>query len=229
MFPKFASIRSFNLFIPVLLAAPVVALGTAPAQAVTCASFTTQAEAQAYMQRYGATKLDGDRDGVACESLPRGTSNANTSNPGAAPTGSYKVLSVGDGDTLRVSQGNSAPMTVRLACIDAPEMSQAPYGPASSQRLKQLLPVGQTVSLQVRDTDRYGRKVAEISRNGRSVNLQMVSEGQAVVYRSYLGNCSTTLQSQLVQAEAKAQQQRLGFWQQNNPVLPEIYRRNARN
>ncbi|MFM2429941.1 MAG: hypothetical protein RLZZ511_1154 [Cyanobacteriota bacterium] len=212
---------------PVLLAAPLITLGTAPAKAVTCANFTTQAEAQAYMQRYGATKLDGDRDGVACESLPRG--GAPTATVTSAPASNYTILTVGDGDTLRVRQGNSAPLTVRLACVDAPEMSQAPYGPAASQRLKQLLPVGQTVTLNVRDTDRYGRKVAEISRSGRSINLQMVREGQAVVYRSYLRNCSAPLQTELLQAEAKAQQQRLGFWQQNNPVLPEIYRRNARN
>jgi hypothetical protein len=37
-----------------------------------CQDFSTQAEAQAYMQANGATYLDGDSDGVACESLPKG-------------------------------------------------------------------------------------------------------------------------------------------------------------
>jgi endonuclease YncB( thermonuclease family) len=32
-----------------------------------------------------------------------------------------------DGDTIRVQQGPHH-FTVRLACIDAPEMAQAPYG-----------------------------------------------------------------------------------------------------
>ena len=38
------------------------------------------------------------------------------------------VVSVGDGDTIRVSEG-SRRLTIRLACIDAPETSQRPWGP----------------------------------------------------------------------------------------------------
>ncbi|HGO5854080.1 TPA: excalibur calcium-binding domain-containing protein [Mannheimia haemolytica] len=41
------------------------------AQAVRCSDFNTQAQAQAYMQQYGAYNLDRDRDGVACEHLRR--------------------------------------------------------------------------------------------------------------------------------------------------------------
>ena len=37
------------------------------------------------------------------------------------------VLSIGDGDTIRVRQAGKA-LTVRLACIDAPETAQSPYG-----------------------------------------------------------------------------------------------------
>jgi endonuclease YncB( thermonuclease family) len=197
-----------------------------PAQAATCASFKTQEEATAYMQRTGETKLDRDRDGIACEGLPK-SGSVTSAKPIA--TNAYKVLSVGDGDTLRVTQGsNPQPITIRLACVDAPEMSQGVYGPQASQRLKQLLPVGQIVSLKIGDTDRYGRKVAQISRNGLNVNLQMVVEGQAVVYRQYLSACSQPVQQQLLTAESAAKQQHLGFWQQTNPVLPEVYRRNNR-
>nr|WP_077664694.1 excalibur calcium-binding domain-containing protein [Rodentibacter pneumotropicus] len=38
-----------------------------------CSDFATQEEAQAYMIRYGATYLDRDRDGKACECLPGGS------------------------------------------------------------------------------------------------------------------------------------------------------------
>jgi endonuclease YncB( thermonuclease family) len=55
------------------------------------------------------------------------------------PTGA--VISVGDGDTLRMAyQGK--PVTVRLACVDAPETGQAPYGPVARDRLRELLPGG---------------------------------------------------------------------------------------
>jgi len=53
----------------------------------------------------------------------------------ARPTqqASATLLSIWDGDTIRVQQGQQR-ITVRLACIDAPEMAQAPLwrtGPAA--------------------------------------------------------------------------------------------------
>ena len=42
------------------------------------------------------------------------------------PAQAATVLSVGDGDTLRVDDRGKR-LTIRLACIDAPEMAQGPY------------------------------------------------------------------------------------------------------
>ena len=42
--------------------------------------------------------------------------------PAQAQTRTATVLSIGDGDTLRVREGNRT-VNVRLACIDAPESS----------------------------------------------------------------------------------------------------------
>jgi micrococcal nuclease len=111
------------------------------------------------------------------------------------------VISTGDGDTLRV-QVNGKPITVRLACIDAPESTQA-GGKEAAARLSQFLPKNQSVQLRVVELDRYGRTVAEIFKGGQSVNLQMVQEGRAVVYRQYLNACAST-QGRYLQAEAKA-------------------------
>jgi micrococcal nuclease len=61
------------------------------------------------------------------------------------------VVSVNDGDTIRVRTGNKT-VTVRLVCIDAPEMKQNPWGQQSSARLKQLLPVGQGITLRPNGT-----------------------------------------------------------------------------
>ena len=74
----------------------------------------------------------------------------------AAQGVSASVLSIGDGDTIRVRQAGKA-LTVRLACIDAPESAQSPYGQQARRYLQQLLPIGRKVSLIVKTTDRYGR------------------------------------------------------------------------
>jgi endonuclease YncB( thermonuclease family) len=126
----------------------------------------------------------------------------------AGPAGAATVLSVGDGDTIRVSDGNKR-ATIRLACIDAPETAQTPYGMASRQQLQALAPVGAVVSIQTKTTDRYGRTVAEIFRNGRSVNQAMVSTGEAFVYWQYISGCDRNTYARL---EQQAKSQRLGVW-----------------
>lgn len=132
------------------------------------------------------------------------------------------VVSVGDGDTLTVNQQGQV-ITVRLGCIDAPEMAQSPYGQQVASRLQQLLPKGKTVNLRRIDIDRYGRTVAEIYVNNKSINLTLVSEGKAVVYPQYLNGCSAT-KNQYLAVEAHAKKKRLGFWNSSNPVMPWDFR-----
>lgn len=139
----------------------------------------------------------------------------------------FKVVSTRDGDDVTVSRGSER-LRIRLACIDAPEMEQKPWGQQSAQRLKQLLPAGQTVQLRVVNTDESGRTVAEVYRGNQSVNLQMVKEGQAVVYPHHINNCAAS-KNQYLQAEATAKQQRLGFWNQSQPITPWDFRRSQRN
>ncbi len=126
----------------------------------------------------------------------------------AGPATAATVLSVGDGDTIRVSEGPQR-LTIRLACIDAPETAQAPYGAASREYLQGLAPVGSVVSLKAQTKDRYGRTVAEVFRNGRAVNLAMVQRGQAFAYRKYLAACNG---GAYLGAEAAAQRQRVCVW-----------------
>jgi micrococcal nuclease len=124
------------------------------------------------------------------------------------PAQAATVLSVGDGDTLRVDDRGKR-LTIRLACIDAPEMAQGPYGEQSRALLASLAPVGSDVTLKVVDTDRYGRTVAEIIRGGQNLNLRMVRRGQAFAYRQYLSNCDPTA---YLRAERGAEVDRYGVW-----------------
>lgn len=133
------------------------------------------------------------------------------------------VVSVGDGDTLRIrNQGKT--ITVRLGCIDAPETKQQPWGEQSAVRLRQILPPGTAVRVRQIDLDQYSRTVAELYKGNSSVNLQLVQEGKAVVYHQFLSGCAPT-KNQYLQAEAKAKQERLGYWNQSSPVMPWDFRR----
>ena len=137
------------------------------------------------------------------------------------------VVSVGDGDTIRVSEG-SRRLTIRLACIDAPETSQRPWGPRSTAFLKQLTPVGSEVTLRVQTTDRYGRTVAELLNRRGNVNQLMVGAGQAFAYRRYLRQCDA---GRYLQLENEAQRQGTGVWSvgPSGITRPWDYRRGRRN
>lgn len=136
------------------------------------------------------------------------------------------VLSTGDGDSLKVQSQDGSSNKIRIGCIDSPEYSQE-YGPEASQRLKALLPNGADIELRVIDIDQYGRTVAEIYNKGKSIGLQLVTEGHAVVYHRYLDGCSSSA-AQYVAAEEEARSQKLNFWSQQNPIMPWEFRRRNR-
>ncbi|MFM7676003.1 MAG: thermonuclease family protein [Synechococcus sp.] len=121
---------------------------------------------------------------------------------------SATVLSVGDGDTVRVRSAGRE-LTVRLACIDAPELRQAPHGANARQQLRSLLPVGSSVELRSKATDRYGRRVAELLRGGRNLNQELVGSGAAFVYWQYIAGCDRQTYSRL---ETEARLRRRGVW-----------------
>lgn len=139
----------------------------------------------------------------------------------SVPTIAAQVVSVGDGDTLKVVE-NGQNLTIRLACVDAPESAQ-PGSQASTNRLKQLLPVGTPVTLEKVDIDHYGRTVGVVSKSKININLTMVQEGQAIVYRKYLHNCPNA--QSYISAENQAKQKKIGFWSITNAVMPWDWRR----
>ena len=134
------------------------------------------------------------------------------------------VLSIGDGDTIRVRQAGRA-LTVRLACIDAPETAQSPWGQQARRYLQQRLPIGREVTLEVKTTDRYGRTVAEVI-SDINLNLGMVEDGQAFAYRQYLGGCNA---KDYLDAEVRASRHRYGVWQVEGGITrPWDFRRSPR-
>jgi micrococcal nuclease len=138
------------------------------------------------------------------------------------PAQAATVLSIGDGDTLRVSDRGRR-ITIRMACLDAPEISQSPHGMQARRLLASLAPIGSEVNLRIVTTDRYGRSVAEVIKANQNLNLLMVRRGQAFAYRQYLSSCDATA---YLQAERGAEMQKVGVWASQGGIQrPWDYRR----
>ena len=91
-----------------------------------------------------------------------------------------QVVSITDGDTIRVMH-NGVSERIRLWGIDCPESKQA-FGTRAKQFTGDLA-FGQTVTVKVRDIDRYKRTVAEIILpDGRNLNREIVRAGFAWWY-----------------------------------------------
>ena len=144
---------------------------------------------------------------------------------GISPAIASSVLSIGDGDTITVREGSQR-IKVRLACIDAPETSQSPYGMESRRRIQGLLPIGSEVTLKTKAVDRYGRSVAEVLKGGSNINQTMVRSGDAFVYWQYISGCDRQTYSRL---ENDARLKGVGVWSVPGGIQrPWDYRRGRR-
>ena len=134
------------------------------------------------------------------------------------------VLSVTDGDTLVVAPAGAedCPVSVRLYGIDAPECGQ-PHGDHSTRALQTMLSVGDLVEIVQMDIDRYGRVVALVIHDRRTINLEMVRQGHAWVYEKYckLKNCDTWRKFQ-----REAAGERRGMWEDEKPIPPWKWKKN---
>ncbi|WP_324291983.1 thermonuclease family protein [uncultured Erythrobacter sp.] len=100
-----------------------------------------------------------------------------------------RVTCVVDGDTFWHNR-----IKYRLAEIDAPEVSkprcpeEARLGRAATYRLAALMNAGR-FELHSQGVDRYGRTLVKVTRSGRSIGEQLVSEGLARRWGDRRGWC----------------------------------------
>ena len=98
------------------------------------------------------------------------------------------IQSCYDGDTCTTTTKEK----IRLACIDTPELrgSRADPIPAKAARdyLNGLV-AGEEVAIRRITKDRYGRTVAEISKDGVNIQQRLVEKGLARVYKRYADQC----------------------------------------
>jgi micrococcal nuclease len=157
--------------------------------------------------------------------------------------GGYTVKRVSDGDTMTVTDTSGKNISVRFACIDAPEVphttqerksrklvdkTQFKWGEKAQQRVQQLVKQGgDRVKLTVTDTDKYGRQISEVRLpDGTFIQEVLVTDGLAQVYRPYLKNCPSA--SIVEAAEADAKKRRVGVWRDPKYVSAWEWRRSSK-
>ena len=142
--------------------------------------------------------------------------------PGAsAATKTYKVLSVVDGDTIRV-QYNGKATYVRLIGVDAPELSSKAttktgcYATQAKNYLSRRLS-GKYVSLVSDrlsgDKDYYGRLLRYVYLGNEEIDRTLVSNGYAREYKFWANNYGR--RSSYLSAQTSAKNARRGLWNLN--------------
>jgi micrococcal nuclease len=120
------------------------------------------------------------------------------------------VVSVTDGDTIRVDHAGGSNDPLRLTGINTPESGEC-YGTESTAALDSL--VGDKTVIMIRDVsdrDQFGRLLRYIYLNdGTFVNEVMVSEGFALAREFPPDTAQAVL---LGAAQAQAETERLGLW-----------------
>lgn len=130
------------------------------------------------------------------------------------------VVAITDGDTLHARCGvGGAPLTIRLAEIDAPEKRQA-FGESSRQHLAALC-FQKRAEVQPKTRDRYGRTVARVRCDDTDASAEQVRSGMAWAFTRYLTDGSIRT------SEDDARRERRGLWSDAAPVAPWEWRQLA--
>src|SRR5207253_6190876 len=127
---------------------------------------------------------------------------------------SAQVVSVHDGDSITVLI-DGRKEKVRLIGIDAPELDQAPWGVQARDALRGLVD-GKTVRLETDITirDQYRRLLAYVYVGEMLVNLELVRQGQAVLY-TLPPNVAHI--EEYRQAQQEAREAERGVWDREKP------------
>ncbi len=137
-----------------------------------------------------------------------------------------RVVGVSDGDTVTVLDAHKRTHKIRLLGIDTPEKKQ-PYGERAKQSLSDLV-YNKQVTVEGSKQDRYGRDLGKIVLDGQDINLEQIRRGMAWHYKQYARDQSPEDRLAYAEAEATARANRLGLWQDPNPVPPWSFRRAGR-
>ena len=131
-------------------------------------------------------------------------------------------MSVADGDTVTLLDGEERQHKVRLDGIDAPEKGQA-FGDRSKQSLSELA-YGRDARADCQKTDKYGREVCKVYVDGEDVGLEQIKRGMAWHFKRYEREQRPEDRRAYADAEVEARKAKRGLWRDSQPVPPWDFR-----
>ncbi|MBP9090634.1 thermonuclease family protein [bacterium] len=141
-----------------------------------------------------------------------------------AETFTGQVVSISDGDTIKVlREGESQPTVVRLASIDCPEKKQE-FG-REAKSYTSSLTLNKSVTVSRTGFDRNHRSIGDVVlSDGRHLGSELVRTGNAWWFEKYAPN-----DKELESLQQAAKEAKLGLWNNSNPEAPWTYRMRLHN
>ena len=128
----------------------------------------------------------------------------------------FIVTRVIDGDSIVLETGEK----VRLIGIDSPEIGEA-FGYEAKVYLEKLI-IGKRITIRLDNTsdsiDFYKRKLAYVYFDSIDINLEMIKNGYAKVFRKY----DFDNMEQYIYEEEKAKQYKVGIWNGNLQIEKNV-------
>lgn len=148
---------------------------------------------------------------------------------------SGKVLSVPEGDMIRLLDNGKKLHNIRLAGIDAPEKKQD-FGNKAQLFLGGLVKK-QFVRVEIVGLDKNDQPVGQVYNKDRYVNKEMIKHGYAWVWHGYYDGSEvkeSNVESRDIQEEYKefkdfeslARESKMGLWRNTKAVPPWEFRKN---
>ena len=134
-----------------------------------------------------------------------------------AETITGKVISVTDGDTIKILYEKKKVYKIRLNDIDAPEKKQA-FGNKSKENLAKYI-AGENVRVEYYKLDRYKRILGTVYFKDKDINKQQIIDGYAWVYKKYSKN------NEYINQERISKNHKRGLWKDEKPIEPWEYRK----
>lgn len=132
------------------------------------------------------------------------------------------IHSCSDGDTCTASTKEGLKLKLRLAGIDAPEVSHGKkkgqfFGKESKEWLNNAVK-NQNLKVEILGSDPFGRYLAVLWKSDSNINKKCIEEGMAYAY-SKIDNAET--KKWAMEAQKFAEKNKKGLWALDKKIRPE--------